>query len=145
DLRWGRWFSNRWASRISSRPVTSSTRVASSASADLTHLQPVAVGIPKHGHVSPRLLEDARLELDAPGLERLTRLGAVVRVDRVGARCVGRERLALAGFPRPQHELELLAREADGHEPRSFRVPVVQPPFEAEGLGVEIERPVLVA
>src|SRR5919198_6720641 len=107
--------------------------------------QSVAVGILEPCDLAPRKLEHLRLELHSARLQRLDRLPDIVRLDRVRRRDAAVDRLSLPGRARPENELEVLALDADGQESRPVRRRIVEPWLEAEDVGVEVERPVLVA
>src|SRR5262245_11094337 len=110
-------------------------------SAALSHLQPVSVGVQEDRDVAPRELEDIRLEPHATRLQHLECLPAVRRLEGVLRRNAALERGSLPRRSWPEHQLELLALEADGQEPRSVGVSEIDALLEAEQVRVEVERP----
>src|SRR3954447_3772289 len=86
--------------------------------AALAYLEPVAVGVLELRDVAPRELEHVRDELDPARLQLLDGLAAVVGLDRDRRRRAAHRRLRLAGRPGPEDELEVVALDADGQEPR---------------------------
>jgi len=53
-------------------------------------------------------------------------------------------RLGLAARPGPEHQLEVVPLDADGQEPQAVGRRVLDPLLQAEHVGVEVQRPVLV-
>src|SRR6185295_4213559 len=138
---------NRTLSGASREPAAE--RVAADAlgsragSAALSDLQPVAVGVLELRDVPPGELEHIRDELDAARLELLDRLPAIVGLDRDRRRGASHRRLGLPWRSGPEHELEVVALDADGQEPRPVGRRVLDALLEAEDVGVEVERLVL--
>src|SRR5262249_4495187 len=83
-------------------------------------------------------------QLHAAQLQRLEHLPAVADLDGVRGGRAAIYRLALSGGAWPENELEVLALDADGQEPRSVRCRAIDSLLEAKDVRVEVERLVLV-